>query len=86
MAHAVLAVTAQEKARLARPLCATVQYIVDGGLVYIDPVTGNRTTWGYWDPANLNGVSRSRLCLSKLLCLIPPPPAPANTLLVDCDV
>ena len=37
-------------------LCATVQYIVDGGLVYIDPVTGNRTTWGYWDPLDLNGV------------------------------
>lgn len=71
VAHAVLAVTPEEKARLARPLCATVQYIVDGGLVFIDPVTENRTTWGYWDPTNLNGVSQSCLCLSKSLCQPP---------------
>ena len=56
VAHALLAETPAEKARLASTLCATVQYIVDGGLVYIDPLTGNRTTWGYWDPADLNGV------------------------------
>eukprot|EP01052_Picozoa_sp_SAG31_P033197 SAG31_NODE_3721_length_3950_cov_2.867048_2_plen_127_part_00 len=48
VAHSLLAETAGEKARLARTLCATVQYIVDGGLVYIDPVTGNRTTWCVW--------------------------------------
>lgn len=56
VAHSLLAETADEQARLARTLCATVQYIVDGGFVYIDPITGNRTTWGYWDPGNLNGV------------------------------
>ena len=32
------------------------RYIVDGGLVYIDPITGNGTTWGYWAPRLLNGV------------------------------
>ena len=37
-------------ATVAATVCATVDYVVKGGLVYVDPVTGKRTTWGYWDP------------------------------------
>ena len=50
LAHSLLAETDAERARIAATVCATVDYVVKGGLVYVDPVTGNRTTWGYWDP------------------------------------
>ena len=50
LAHSLLAETDAERARIAATVCATVDYIVKGGLVYVDPVTGKRTTWGYWDP------------------------------------
>lgn len=54
--HQLLAQTVAEKARVARPLCQTVGYILDGGLIFIDPISGKGTSWGYWDPAQLNGV------------------------------
>ena len=50
LAHSLLAETDAERARIAATVCATVDYVVKGGLVYVDPVTGKRTTWGYWDP------------------------------------
>lgn len=51
-----LAQTAEEKQRVASKLCASADYLVKGGLKFIDPVSGRGTTWGYWDPAELNGV------------------------------
>jgi hypothetical protein len=54
--HQLLAKTAAEKRRVARSLCKAVKYIVDGGDDFIDPTTGRRTTWGYWDSTKLNGI------------------------------
>lgn len=52
----MLARTETERARIAAPLCKSAAYIVDHGMTLFDPSTGRRTTWGYWDPADLNGV------------------------------
>ena len=54
--HELLARTATEKRRAARLLCSSAAYLVDGGFQLIDPITKKRTSWGYWDPASLNGV------------------------------
>ena len=56
IAHELLAVTPAERARVAKLLCDSAAYLVDGGLQFIDPITKQRTSWGYWDPASLNGV------------------------------
>jgi hypothetical protein len=56
LAYDELAETEAERIRVARLMCNLASYIVDGGYVYIDPLTGNRTTWGYWSPAILNAV------------------------------
>jgi hypothetical protein len=56
IAYDDLAQTEPEKVRVARLICNTASYIVDGGFNFIDPLTGNRTTWGYWSPDILNGV------------------------------
>lgn len=47
---------AGRRARVARLLCDTAAYLQDGGWVFVDPVSGKGTSWGYWDPAQLNGV------------------------------
>ena len=54
--HELLARSDAERARAARLLCASVAYIQDGGYKFIDPVSKKGTSWGYWDPAQLNGV------------------------------
>ena len=46
LAYDRLATTEHEKLRAARLLCNMAGRIVDHGLVYVDPLTGNRTTWG----------------------------------------
>jgi hypothetical protein len=46
--HDLLAVTPAEKAKPAYLICNMAKYIADNGFVYIDPATGNRTSWGYW--------------------------------------
>ena len=56
LAHERLARTDAERARVARLVCSTAGYIVDGGYVFVDPVSGKGTSWAYWDPAQLNGV------------------------------
>lgn len=56
LAHELLSRTAAERVRVGRLLCATAAYLQDGGWVFVDPVTKRGTTWGYWDPAQLNGV------------------------------
>jgi hypothetical protein len=56
LVHDLLATNDDERRRVALPICRTAKYIVDGGFVFIDPFTGNRTSWGYWDPAELNGI------------------------------
>ncbi len=48
-----------EKARVARSLCDTADYLLKGGLRFIDPVSGRGTSWGYWDPEQLNAVGPS---------------------------
>ena len=56
VAHQLLAQTDSERARVAHLLCDTVNYIVDGGFDFIDPISKQRTSWGYWSPSTLNGV------------------------------
>eukprot|EP00040_Diaphanoeca_grandis_P025094 m.138576 g.138576 ORF g.138576 m.138576 type:complete len:931 (+) comp30003_c0_seq3:3-2795(+) len=56
IAYDNLAQSEIDKVRIARLICNAASYIVDGGLNYIDPLTHNRTTWGYWSPTILNGV------------------------------
>jgi hypothetical protein len=56
LAHELLARTGAERARAARLLCDSMAYIQDGGWVLVDPVSRKGTSWGYWDPAQLNGV------------------------------
>jgi hypothetical protein len=56
VAYDHLAETAHEKLRVGRLICSMVAYIVENGFLFIDPLTGNRTTWGYWSPAILNGM------------------------------
>ena len=56
LAYDVLANNEHEKLRAARLLCNAAAYIVDHDFVYVDPLTGNRTSWGYWSPPILNGV------------------------------
>ena len=56
VAHQLLAQTDLERARVAHLLCDTVNYIVDGGFDFIDPISHKRTSWGYWSPSALNGV------------------------------
>lgn len=56
VAHDHLATTRSERFRIAAPLCRMIAHIVDAGFLLIDPVTGQHTTWGYWDPATLNKV------------------------------
>jgi hypothetical protein len=55
-AYEHLAETSSEKRRVANLLCDTAGYLVDGGLKFIDPISKKGTSWGYWDPAQLNGV------------------------------
>lgn len=56
LAYDILANNEYEKLRAARLLCNAAAYIVDHEFVYMDPLTGNRTSWGYWSPPILNGV------------------------------
>jgi hypothetical protein len=56
LAYDHLAETEQDQLRAAAMICNMASYIVDHGFVYLDPLTGNRTTWGYWSPEILNGV------------------------------
>ena len=56
LAHQLLAQNDDERTRVANLLCDSVEYIVDGGFEFIDPVTHKRTSWGYWSPRTLNGV------------------------------
>jgi hypothetical protein len=56
LVHDLLAANDAERRRAALPICRTAKYIVDGGFTFIDPFTGDRTSWGYWDPAELNGI------------------------------
>ena len=56
IAYKLLAQSDAERDRIARLLCDTAAYIQDGGYVFVDPVSGKGTSWGYWDPAQLNGV------------------------------
>jgi hypothetical protein len=56
LAYDLLAQNEAEKVRIARLLCDTTSYIVDHDFVFIDPLTGNRTSWGYWSPQILNAV------------------------------
>ena len=56
LAYDILANNEDEKLRAARLLCNAAAYIVDHEFVYVDPLTGNRTSWGYWSPSILNGV------------------------------
>eukprot|EP00041_Stephanoeca_diplocostata_P002376 m.26144 g.26144 ORF g.26144 m.26144 type:complete len:873 (-) comp13269_c0_seq2:185-2803(-) len=51
-----LATTAAERRAIARPLCATANYLVDHGLDFIDPITHKKTTWGHFSPEQLNSV------------------------------
>lgn len=55
-AYEHLAETRLEKRRVANLLCDTAGYLLDGGLKFIDPISKKGTSWGYWDPASLNGV------------------------------
>ena len=54
--HELLAATDSERARVARPLCQSMTYVQDAGYIFVDPISGKGTSWGYWDPAQLNGV------------------------------
>eukprot|EP00936_MAST-01D_sp_MAST-1D-sp1_P001367 g1367.t1 len=56
LAHELLAQSAPERARVAALLCASAAYIVDGGYIFVDPVSQRGTSWGYWSPELLNGV------------------------------
>eukprot|EP01049_Picozoa_sp_SAG25_P008797 SAG25_NODE_821_length_5214_cov_2.405670_3_plen_480_part_00 len=56
VAYDLLAETPVEKRRVATLLCDMTAYIVDADFIFIDPLTGNRTTWGYWSPEILNAV------------------------------
>ncbi len=56
LAYDKLANNEDEKLRVARLLCNAAAYIVDHGFIYVDPLTGNRTSWGYWSPSILNAV------------------------------
>eukprot|EP01043_Picozoa_sp_COSAG02_P078336 COSAG02_NODE_17585_length_993_cov_1.204698_1_plen_139_part_10 len=56
LAYDILANNEDEKLRAARLLCNAAAYIVDHDFIYVDPLTGNRTSWGYWSPAILNAV------------------------------
>ena len=51
-----LADNQDEKDRIATTLCNTANYLVEGDLLFIDPISKKGTSWGYWDPAQLNGV------------------------------
>eukprot|EP00040_Diaphanoeca_grandis_P035874 m.226675 g.226675 ORF g.226675 m.226675 type:complete len:542 (-) comp33500_c1_seq1:160-1785(-) len=56
VAHEMLAITDAERGRVSRLLCDTATYLLDGKLVFVDPISKKGTSWGYWDPAQLNGV------------------------------
>ena len=51
-----LAENQSEKDRVAEKLCNTAEYLLDGNLQFIDPISKKGTSWGYWDPEQLNGV------------------------------
>ena len=51
-----LAENQSEKDRVAEKLCNTAEYLLDGNLRFIDPISKKGTSWGYWDPEQLNGV------------------------------
>eukprot|EP01052_Picozoa_sp_SAG31_P004971 SAG31_NODE_212_length_20157_cov_9.648868_16_plen_98_part_00 len=44
VAYDNLAETESEKRRVARLICSMAAYIVDNSFVFVDPLTGNRTT------------------------------------------
>ena len=54
--YELLARTDTERTRVARPLCQTMAYLQDNGYIFVDPISGKGTSWGYWDPGQLNGV------------------------------
>jgi hypothetical protein len=56
LAWEYLARTDAERERVAVKLCATADYLLQGNLRFIDPVSGKGTSWGYWDPDQLNGI------------------------------
>ena len=51
-----LAENDDEKKRIENTLCQTAQYIINGQLKFIDPISKQGTSWGYWDPEQLNGI------------------------------
>jgi hypothetical protein len=56
LAWKYLARTGAERDRVANTLCATADYLLQGKLRFIDPISGKGTSWGYWDPEQLNGI------------------------------
>jgi len=47
--------TDDERARVVRLVRDTVSYIMNNNYTLIDPTTGKHTTWGMWNPLELNG-------------------------------
>ena len=56
LAYEHLAESKSEKTRVANLLCDTAAYLLEGGLKFIDPISKKGTSWGYWDPGQLNSV------------------------------
>jgi hypothetical protein len=50
----LVADTPQEKERVLTLLDGLMSNIVDNDLYFIQPATGKRTTWGFWNPKELN--------------------------------
>jgi hypothetical protein len=55
----VFAAEPEKQQRVLAVLVGILGGIVDHDLYLIDPMTGQRTTWGYWNPALLNDVASS---------------------------
>lgn len=50
----LVADTAEDKARVGALITDITDYIVDNDFFYMDPVTGEPTLWGLWNPDTLN--------------------------------
>ena len=55
LVHNVVAKTEKERARVSKIICTLMEEIVAHGYTLHD-VTGQPTTWGRWNPSQLNGV------------------------------
>ena len=51
----LVAETPSEKAQVSQVITDLVGYIVDNNFTLIDPVTNKPTSWGFWDPAKIDG-------------------------------